>query len=59
MGVQILDSLCDDEHIDCSNLLSSITGYHVSLSLSFYSIFIFCLVSAFSIDISCNSNLSQ
>ncbi|XP_078170814.1 lipase 1 isoform X1 [Carex rostrata] len=26
MGVQILDSLCDDEHIDCSNLLSSITG---------------------------------
>ncbi|KAL6863797.1 hypothetical protein ACP4OV_016700 [Aristida adscensionis] len=26
MGVQILDSLCDDERLDCNNLLSSITG---------------------------------
>lgn len=26
MGVQILDSLCDDIHLDCNNLLSSITG---------------------------------
>ncbi|XP_021308772.1 uncharacterized protein LOC8063854 isoform X1 [Sorghum bicolor] len=26
MGVQILDSLCDDEHLDCNDLLSSITG---------------------------------
>ncbi|KAL6600313.1 hypothetical protein ACP70R_045113 [Stipagrostis hirtigluma subsp. patula] len=26
MGVQILDSLCDDELLDCNNLLSSITG---------------------------------
>ncbi|OQU89059.1 uncharacterized protein LOC8063854 isoform X3 [Sorghum bicolor] len=25
MGVQILDSLCDDEHLDCNDLLSSIT----------------------------------
>lgn len=31
MGVQILDSLCDDEHIDCSNLLASITGSLVSV----------------------------
>ncbi|KAK3132555.1 hypothetical protein QOZ80_6AG0524410 [Eleusine coracana subsp. coracana] len=26
MGVQILDSLCDDEYLDCNNLLASITG---------------------------------
>ncbi|KAJ3693313.1 hypothetical protein LUZ60_008793 [Juncus effusus] len=26
MGIQILDSLCDEERIDCNNLLSSITG---------------------------------
>ncbi|OAY78387.1 triacylglycerol lipase 1 isoform X1 [Ananas comosus] len=26
MGIQILDSLCDDGHVDCGNMLSSITG---------------------------------
>ncbi|CAM0950630.1 unnamed protein product [Alopecurus aequalis] len=26
MGVQIVDSLCDDGHVDCNDLLSSITG---------------------------------
>ncbi|XP_062199289.1 triacylglycerol lipase 1 [Phragmites australis] len=26
MGVQIVDSLCDDERLDCNNLLSAITG---------------------------------
>jgi hypothetical protein len=27
LGVQILDSLCDDGHVDCNNMLSSITGF--------------------------------
>ncbi|KAE8785590.1 Triacylglycerol lipase 1 [Hordeum vulgare] len=26
MGVQIVDSICDDGHVDCNDLLSSITG---------------------------------
>uniref|UniRef100_A0ACD5XQL1 Uncharacterized protein n=1 Tax=Avena sativa TaxID=4498 RepID=A0ACD5XQL1_AVESA len=26
MGVQIVDSLCDDGHVDCNSLLSAITG---------------------------------
>ncbi|NP_001347451.1 Triacylglycerol lipase 1-like precursor [Zea mays] len=34
MGVQILDSLCDDEHLDCNDLLSSITGQNCCFNSS-------------------------
>ncbi|KAL5205772.1 hypothetical protein ABZP36_033981 [Zizania latifolia] len=34
MGVQIVDSLCDDERVDCSNLLSSITGENCCFNAS-------------------------
>jgi hypothetical protein len=43
MGVQILDSLCDDEHLDCNDLLSSITGMQCHRN------FFFLLLSVFSI----------
>lgn len=34
MGVQIIDSLCDGEHVDCNNLLSAITGENCCFNTS-------------------------
>ncbi|KAF0921336.1 hypothetical protein E2562_003135 [Oryza meyeriana var. granulata] len=34
MGVQIVDSLCDGEHVDCNNLLSAITGENCCFNTS-------------------------
>lgn len=41
LAVQILDSLCDDEQLDCNNLLSSITGMHCQRNFFFVNFCIF------------------